>query len=119
MKLNVYLLFLHFWFTYCSCITLFCFWLSVSNMTLNLGCCFDKSQIIFSIFRRPSLDVLKRPGSQPASNDPLLNPPGHLADPQAQKRAQFKEGPKFGLKSMVSMEDMPELFASFDSKYYF
>lgn len=35
---------------------------------------------------------------------------------QAQKRAQYKEGPKFGLKSMVSMDDMPELFASFDSK---
>ncbi|XP_053653498.2 uncharacterized protein [Cherax quadricarinatus] len=33
---------------------------------------------------------------------------------QAQKRAQYKEGPKFGLKSMVSMDDMPELFASFD-----
>ncbi|XP_042220796.1 oxidation resistance protein 1-like isoform X3 [Homarus americanus] len=34
---------------------------------------------------------------------------------QAQKRAQYKEGPKFGLKSMVSMDDMPELFASFDN----
>ena len=36
---------------------------------------------------------------------------------QSHKRAQYKEGPKFGLKSMVSMDDMPELFASFDSKY--
>lgn len=39
-----------------------------------------------------------------------------LQQQQAQKRAQYKEGPKFGLKSMVSMDDMPELFASFDSK---
>lgn len=40
----------------------------------------------------------------------------HLQQQQAQKRAQYKEGPKYGLKSMVSMDDMPELFASFDSK---
>ncbi|XP_069180606.1 oxidation resistance protein 1 isoform X3 [Procambarus clarkii] len=38
---------------------------------------------------------------------PTSNQPAH-------KRAQYKEGTRFGLKSMVSMDDMPELFASFD-----
>ncbi|XP_076058348.1 TLD domain-containing protein mustard isoform X18 [Oratosquilla oratoria] len=33
---------------------------------------------------------------------------------QSEKQLQFKEGPRFGLKSMVSVDDMPELFASFD-----
>lgn len=31
---------------------------------------------------------------------------------------QCKDGSKFGLKSMVSMEDMPDLFASLDSKLF-
>ncbi|XP_042882972.1 uncharacterized protein LOC122259990 [Penaeus japonicus] len=90
---------------------------------------------------RPSLDFARRPGSQQplsvsvqqtqSTATPLApgalagNVPTHaqqqqqmgtqVANPQSQKRAQYKEGPKFGLKSMVSMDDMPELFASFDN----
>lgn len=101
------------------------------------------SNFLFSfLIRRPSLDFARRPGSQQplsvsvqqtqSTATPLApgalagNVPTHaqqqqqmgtqVANPQSQKRAQYKEGPKFGLKSMVSMDDMPELFASFDSK---
>ena len=48
---------------------------------------------------------------QQNNNNGLLNGRQH-----AEKRAQYKDGPKFGLKSMISMDDMPELFASVDSK---
>ncbi|XP_064081810.1 uncharacterized protein LOC135198187 isoform X3 [Macrobrachium nipponense] len=83
---------------------------------------------------RPSLDFARRPGNQqPLSVSSQQTPPSSLthqtspqvmshptgvpitANQQAQKRAQYKDGPKFGLKSMVSMDDMPELFASFDN----
>ncbi|XP_071512192.1 nuclear receptor coactivator 7 isoform X2 [Panulirus ornatus] len=91
---------------------------------------------------RPSMDFTRRPANQqpltvsthqtppltsgiPASAVNQLSSQQQQAPPttagstlaanqQAQKRAQYKEGPKFGLKSMVSMDDMPELFASFD-----
>ncbi|CAL4062975.1 unnamed protein product, partial [Meganyctiphanes norvegica] len=87
--------------------------------------------------RRTSLDFARRPsGSQGTANQPVIinsQQPQTSAAPtnntatitvqqlsnsqqlvQQQKRAQYKDGPKFGLKSMVSMDDMPELFASFD-----
>lgn len=82
--------------------------------------------------RRTSLDFARRPsGSQgpPSQQQPQITTATttntatvtiqqlpasqQFAQPQ-HKRAQYKDGPKFGLKSMVSMDDMPELFASFD-----
>ncbi|XP_068222738.1 oxidation resistance protein 1 isoform X9 [Palaemon carinicauda] len=82
---------------------------------------------------RPSLDFARRPGNQqPLFVSSQQTPPSSLTqqtspqvishpagapitpNQQAHKRAQYKDGPKFGLKSMVSMDDMPELFASFD-----
>ncbi|XP_068222732.1 oxidation resistance protein 1 isoform X3 [Palaemon carinicauda] len=83
---------------------------------------------------RPSLDFARRPGNQqPLFVSSQQTPPSSLTqqtspqvishpagapitpNQQAHKRAQYKDGPKFGLKSMVSMDDMPELFASFDN----
>nr|XP_027209243.1 uncharacterized protein LOC113802815 [Penaeus vannamei] len=101
---------------------------------------FNMSNVSNMLSRRPSLDFARRPGSQqplsvsvqqtqsaapPIPQAALAsNVPTHVqqeqqmgtqvANPQSQKRAQYKEGPKYGLKSMVSMDDMPELFASFD-----
>lgn len=94
---------------------------------------FNMSNVSNMLSRRPSLDFARRPGNQqPLSVSSQQTPPSSLtqqtppqvmshpagvpvtANQQAQKRAQYKDGPKFGLKSMVSMDDMPELFASFD-----
>ncbi|XP_064081813.1 uncharacterized protein LOC135198187 isoform X6 [Macrobrachium nipponense] len=95
---------------------------------------FNMSNVSNMLSRRPSLDFARRPGNQqPLSVSSQQTPPSSLthqtspqvmshptgvpitANQQAQKRAQYKDGPKFGLKSMVSMDDMPELFASFDN----
>lgn len=103
---------------------------------------FSMSNVSSMLSRRPSMDFTRRPANQqpltvsthqtppltsgiPASAVNQLSSQQQQAPPttagstlaanqQAQKRAQYKEGPKFGLKSMVSMDDMPELFASFD-----
>ncbi|XP_050691477.1 oxidation resistance protein 1-like isoform X5 [Eriocheir sinensis] len=67
----------------------------------------------------PTLNITNNSSQQPATSgslhtQQLQSQQQQLQQQQAQKRAQYKEGPKFGLKSMVSMDDMPELFASFD-----
>lgn len=41
----------------------------------------------------------------------------HAATSKAPETKESKAPPKLDYRSMVSVEDMPELFVSFDSKY--
>lgn len=58
-----------------------------------------------SVLRRSSIGTFMRPNSSESSNQSSTSKPAKAAQP------------KLDYRSMVSIDDMPELFVSFDSKY--